>query len=1784
MLTRLTLLAALAAVAFGREKIVISQTSFTIDKDSNATVNLRLVEPIICPPDHEGSCTVAVQFTNPDTNRFSVSPCVVEWTQEEWNQVKLVRIWALENFVDEPGLSETFKTEPAVSNSVFYKGFNAKDVTVTTRARPSGHCSGTGDPHYTTFDGKYWHVYAAGTYVFYANRNYANPRQDFEVQVAALGYPAVHCGFAAKEGNDIFYVSACSGRITYQLICGSKECQKGPYPMVGTNGGRAGTYSVTFKSGRRVWATVSGRSANMYATAPGRDYQSNTVGICGNFNGNSGDDAPVYMASNLNQLKPEQRPSRDLFNWRPSSIWDYEEGPSVETCAYTPTEFVRPLLSSPDVEDVTDLLKNVRVVSDDDVEFNLDLDDFVSANETMDETTARQLCQAAFDASPAATACDNLLGSLLNVPVFVDGCVEDLSLTADETFIDDAIDQMSARCASLAESNTSTWETDNQGNRVPNTEVADALCPNSCSGNGACNNAKCVCDSGFSGRDCSVDKSSAPVITSLSATTCNIKAAASCASDISVFGSNFWNAENLTCRYKVIASPAVASDSVLMVGESASRSAFFLGSSEVICQLPDRAVFVPAGLQGDLVTIEISVSTTDSIVSEASLPFTFYDGVCSACANATTCAPNPDSCSIDGVCVLEGTHEASNVCRVCVPEQSTTSWSYDYTHAADCGPDFKQDSYSTTLSGSYEAGDTIFTFDADNANLQDDPNYNLEFTMTAGNRTTFAVTTDGRVVANIAFDVNELPYEFHNLVGVQAVLNGQHPTPCTVVFDIVSSNRAPILNETYTFNVTEDTPVGTVVGTIMAYDPDEAGSLQYEWYSQVAGEAGVLLIDESTGVITVGKALDYERVSSYLLLVSVRDGGLQHMASVHVFVGDVNEAPTDVAISNNVVAENQPVGTVVANLTAQDQDAGDSHTFSVGGTDAAYFQVVGATLQTAQELDYEALHAAGKNPLAITITATDAGGLTLTKAFDITVQDVNEAPYNIQLSQTEFLENLTNAALATVTVQDQDAGQTVTCTIVQESTPTFELLDMKLYALPGQQLDHETNPSIELTIGCADDGTPMKYATATFTITVLDAFDMPGHFTIEQPETIYENATIGTVVGTVVAVDQDHDSTDFELSVVSDYVEAAGPTSCTKADAAAPTICRLDIRLTSLLDYEGTEVAGRQALSVIATLVYKGETVQSEGTVYLEFEDLNELPTGVSWRTGGTVEENLALGGVIGTISAQDPDQGQTHTFSLASHQDRFTLSNDASGMYATIRLSQTAASPLNYDSEPSIELSIVVLDSGNPPRSITTSITITVENQPVTVMFQGTNGPSNSLTVSESTSVGTVVGKFVLQGNDNQAATYSVRFADNRRRAADAFSIQGLNLVLSSPLDAEEVQTQSLNVVAVETIGSEVNYYAAQQLTINIQNEDEAPVFGSSSYTATVDTTTVSAGDLVVLSPALVASDPEGGDVTFSMASSSSQVMQTYFQVSTTIRGTFELSVIQNLAMANIASGDYNLDVQAEDATGHSSTQRVVVTLTDGTTDPSGAQSTAASNKMGSGAVAGIVIGLLVLLVLIAFLVLVVLRKRQNDNVFVDSEKGKGSHYDNPSFGTTYATPGSLPVGFVPGVSNPLYEWYQPEMTRQDCSSELATAAPGTFLVRDSKATPGWHILGVKTENDVLHEKIRATDDGMYQLLPSSGPAHEQPRFGDLPSLINHYGSRQSGMHYALNVNSVSNPMYAMSAQSDGLYGGVALPNDRYAPAVPLKEAHVAQVEQLAATDDIYSNTRDAQNALSHA
>ncbi|MBY0460829.1 MAG: hypothetical protein K2V38_26215, partial [Gemmataceae bacterium] len=98
-----------------------------------------------------------------------------------------------------------------------------------------------------------------------------------------------------------------------------------------------------------------------------------------------------------------------------------------------------------------------------------------------------------------------------------------------------------------------------------------------------------------------------------------------------------------------------------------------------------------------------------------------------------------------------------------------------------------------------------------------------------------------------------------------------------------------------------------------------------------------------------------------------------------------NHAPTGVTPATATVAENAPVGTVVATLTGVDPDAGDALTLALVDGAGGRLTLVGNQLRVAGPIDYE------QTPtLTARVRVTDAAGLFVEQDVTVNVTDVPE--------------------------------------------------------------------------------------------------------------------------------------------------------------------------------------------------------------------------------------------------------------------------------------------------------------------------------------------------------------------------------------------------------------------------------------------------------------------------------------------------------------------------------------------------------------------------------------------------------------------------------------------------------------------------------------------------------------------------------------------------------------------------------------------------------------------------
>ena len=305
-------------------------------------------------------------------------------------------------------------------------------------------------------------------------------------------------------------------------------------------------------------------------------------------------------------------------------------------------------------------------------------------------------------------------------------------------------------------------------------------------------------------------------------------------------------------------------------------------------------------------------------------------------------------------------------------------------------------------------------------------------------------------------------------------------SPNTITINVNCVNDAPTNIALTNNSVAENTPQGTDVGDLSSTDPDAA---QTHTYTLVTGSGDTDNNDfQITGnTLEVKNPLDFEAGATRTVRIRTTDSGSPAESferSFSITVTDVNESPTNIALTNNSVAENAPQGTDVGDLSSTDPDAAQTHTYTLvtgsGDTDNNDFQITGNTLEVKNPLDFEA-----GATRTVRIRTTDSGSPaeSFEKSFSITVTDVNESPTNIALTNNSVAENTPQGTdVGDLSSTDPDAAQTHTYTLVTGSGDTdnndFQITGNTLEVK--NPLDFEAGATRTVRIRTTDSGSPAE--------------------------------------------------------------------------------------------------------------------------------------------------------------------------------------------------------------------------------------------------------------------------------------------------------------------------------------------------------------------------------------------------------------------------------------------------------------------------------------------------------------------------------------------------------------------------------------------------------------------------------------------------------------------------------------------------------------------------------------
>jgi VCBS repeat-containing protein len=252
-----------------------------------------------------------------------------------------------------------------------------------------------------------------------------------------------------------------------------------------------------------------------------------------------------------------------------------------------------------------------------------------------------------------------------------------------------------------------------------------------------------------------------------------------------------------------------------------------------------------------------------------------------------------------------------------------------------------------------------------------------------------------------------------------------------------------------------------------------------------------------------------------------------------------------------------------------------------------------------------------------------------------------------------------------------------------------------------------------------------------------------------------------------------------------------------------------------LSDYSVTEITGGLYLvDQRAATFGQGKTIYNveffdfaDGT--RSFDSVIHSPNSLL-LSASSVAENSDVGTAVGTLSATDPDSGDTFTYSLI---------DDAGGLFTLSGDQLVVNGEFDFETATSHQVTMRVTDSqGNSYNKVFTISVTDVDdtsNQPPTDISLSANS------AAENSALGTVVGLLSATDPDlGEALTFSL-LGD----AGGMFDISGNSLVVAGNLDYETGSTRQVTVRVTDS----QNHTFDKVFTIDLGNlNDNAPVIFS--------------------------------------------------------------------------------------------------------------------------------------------------------------------------------------------------------------------------------------------------------------------------------------------------------------------------------------------------------------------
>ncbi|XP_074032325.1 cadherin 87A [Leptinotarsa decemlineata] len=484
-------------------------------------------------------------------------------------------------------------------------------------------------------------------------------------------------------------------------------------------------------------------------------------------------------------------------------------------------------------------------------------------------------------------------------------------------------------------------------------------------------------------------------------------------------------------------------------------------------------------------------------------------------------------------------------------QTSTVLLKISLTDSNDNAPDFTQSVYRAFIN----EGTTKFNPDLIVEAVDADKTSHVTYSIISGNDEGLfgIIPTTGviRIMNNKGLNVTN---DTDNIVTLTVMAtDGKYTSTSIVNITILDvNNNAPVfLKSNYMESILEDVPVGSSIGEVQATDADNGENAVVE-YSLQKGAYDDFMIDNSSGVVTVLRKLDFDRRNTYNIEITASDHGepsLTGTTTLTINVINTNDKmPYFVPTTQTTeVMEDVSVGTVVYTLMALDPDVNTSEALNFAATEPItalnkYGQeVIGDDrFKEFFSVDQNTGKVTVANPLLrdlatvvrITVLVTDITAPTVQQGqglLVITIGDVNDSPpmflppwtaenpiYYLELKE----EQPAGTIVATYKAIDEDSD--IAGYIIHPEHEYFQINNGTGIVQLKKKIDYEKTKELNFTIVTFDTGVPQLNASAIVYVKVVNLNDNDPIFSAnEYNASIDENSPNGTFIVSVRATDMD---------------------------------------------------------------------------------------------------------------------------------------------------------------------------------------------------------------------------------------------------------------------------------------------------------------------------------------------------------------------------------------------------------------------------------------------------------------------------------------------------------------------------------------------------------------------------------------------------------------------------------------------------------------------------------------